>query len=107
MQSWRIAAALLSLAFRVPAEDLLKQLSWRSATEGLALIYWNGVPVRVVTFDDASQATWSSPFLASQTVSTTPYLSNAWFSAIGDAVAWSHHKFKPQPFFARVPDRRV
>ena len=90
MQPARIAA-LLSLAFCIRAEDLLEELKRRSATEGLALIHWNGVPVEVLTFDGARRVTWSAPYPQFELISSTPYLSVAWFSGGGDIVAWNHH----------------
>jgi hypothetical protein len=76
-----IAAVLLLFVIFAGAEDLLQELKRRSATEGLALVHWNGIPVRVISFDREPQA-----------IRDTPYLSSAWLSSNGDVVAWSHSR---------------
>jgi hypothetical protein len=78
--SARIAAVLLSCTVCVRAEELAQELKRRSATEGLALVHWGGIPVRVVTFDGSSQD-----------FSGTPHLSTAWFGSTSDVVVWNHY----------------
>jgi hypothetical protein len=89
VQAARVAVALFSAALCVGAEDLLQEFNRRSATEGLALIHWNGVPVDVLTFDAAPQATWRFPFLVSKDIPRTS-LRSAWFSSTGDVVVWAY-----------------
>ncbi len=86
MQAARIAAAFLSVAFCVGAEDLLQELKRRSATEGLALIQWGGFPVEVVPFNTEHLS-----------ISNTPYFSTAWFSSGNGIVAWNHHRSLTKP----------
>ena len=106
----RIAAAFLFVALGVRGEDLLQELSRRSATEGFALIYWHGHPVQILTFDGVSQLPWRTQFITSQPTPHTPYLSSAWFNSTGDAVAWSHTDFGsrslscPNPLIVESPN---
>src|ERR1039457_4063181 len=70
-------------------EDLLQELSRRSAAEGLALISWTGVPINVITFEGAAEIGWRTPFIASRDVRPVPFFARAWFGTGGDVVAWN------------------
>lgn len=78
-----IAAALLSATLCVRADDLLRELQRRNATEGWELIRLRSNFAEVVKFDDVPEAP-KNPRDSSL----------AWFSSDGRFVAWNIHRIR-------------